>query len=277
MDGREMGLRATPARGDAAGVKRILVTNDDGIDAPGLFRLKQALDQVGEATVIAPDREWTASGHAKTMHKPLRINEVELPDGSLAYASNGGPADCVAVAVLGFLPQPPDLVFSGINLGANVGHDLTYSGTVAAAIQGTISGIPSIAVSLDTYEPGDFRYAGRCAAYLAQQVFTHGLPPSVLLNVNVPDLLPTEIAGVEITKLGRRLYRDELIRRQDPRGQDYYWIGGERPTGIAEEEGTDIWALAHNYVSVTPVHLDITDYDFIQELRGWKMLAPSGE
>ena len=255
-------------------MKKILITNDDGIGAPGLFHLKKALDDVGEVVVIAPDREWTASGHAKTMDKPLRITEVTLPDESGAYISNGAPSDCVALAVLGFLPQLPDLVVSGINLGANVGHDVTYSGTVAAAIEGTISGIPSMAASLDTYEGGDFRYAGQYVAYLARQVLAHGLPPSVLLNVNVPNVSPEKIAGLEITRLGRRLYRDELIERQDPRGQAYYWIGGERPTGFAEDKGTDIWALANNYVSVTPIHLDMTDYRFIDELRSWKMSPP---
>ncbi len=249
----------------------ILVSNDDGINAPGLFHLKQALDDVGEVTVIAPDREWTHSGHAKTMHKPLRVNELRLPDGSLAYASNGSPADCIALAVLGFLPQLPDLVVAGINLGANVGHDITYSGTLAAAIEGTISGMPSLAASLDTYEDGDFRYAARFVAYLAQQALAHGLPPNVLLNVNVPSLPGEEIAGIEITRLGRRLYRDELIRRQDPRGQNYYWIGGERPSGYAEDEGTDIWALARNDISITPIHLDMTEYEFIEELRSWEI------
>lgn len=249
----------------------ILVSNDDGINAPGLFHLKQALDYVGEVTVIAPDREWTASGHAKTMHKPLRINELRLPDGSLAYVSNGSPADCVALAVLGFLPQLPDLVVSGINLGANVGHDITYSGTLAAAIQGTISGIPSLAASLDTYEDGDFKYAARFVAYLAQQVLAHGLPPNVLLNVNVPSLPGEEVAGIEITRLGRRLYHDELIKRRDPRGQNYYWIGGDRPSGYAEDEGTDIWALARNRISITPIHLDMTEHEFIEELRSWEI------
>jgi len=252
----------------------ILVSNDDGINSPGLFHLKQALDTVGEVTVMAPDREWTASGHAKTMHKPLRISEVKLPDGSPAYVSNGAPSDCITLAVLGILPQLPDLVVSGINLGANVGHDITYSGTVAAAIQGTISGIPSLAASLDTYEDGDFRYAARFVASLAQQVLVHGLPPNILLNANVPSVPPGDIAGVEITKLGRRLYRDELIRRQDPRGQDYYWIGGERPSGFDDDEGTDIWALARKRISITAIHLDMTDYQFIEELRGWKITPP---
>ncbi len=252
----------------------ILVSNDDGINAPGLMHLKQALDDVGEVTIIVPDREWTASGHAKTMHKPLRINEVPLPDGSLAYISNGSPSDCVALAVLGFLPRLPDLVVSGINLGANVGHDITYSATISAAIEGTISGIPSLAASLDTFENGDFQYPARFVAYLAEQALAHGLPSNVLLNVNVPSVPGEEIAGIEITRLGRRLYLDELIERQDPRGQSYYWIGGEWPTGFAEDEGTDIWALARKCISITPIHLDMTDYDFIEELRTWEIAIP---
>ena len=259
----------------------ILVTNDDGINSPGLFYLKRALDDVGEVMVIAPDRQWTASGHAKTMHKPLRVNEVELPDGSSAYVSNGAPSDCVVLAVLGLLPEVPNLVVSGINLGANLGHDITYSGTIAAAIEGTISGLPSIAASLDStpsigesltpYDGDNFRYAAQFVARLAQQMLAHGLPPKVFLNVNVPDVPPDEITGVEITRLGRRVYRDELIKRQDPRGQSYYWIAGERRSGFAENEGTDIWALAHKRISITPIDLDMTEYELIEELRRWEI------
>jgi 5'-nucleotidase len=249
----------------------ILVSNDDGIGGPGLLPLKQGLHQVGEVTVIAPDRQWTASGHAKTMHKPLRIKEVTLADGTLAYASSGAPSDCVAMAILGFLSSLPDLVVSGINLGANVGQDITYSGTLAAAFEGTVSGIPSIAASLDTSEEGDFTYAARFVAGLAREVLARGLPKNVLLNVNVPDVPQEEIAGVEITRLGKRLYRDELIRRKDPRGRDYYWIGGPRPTGDAGEEGTDFWALASNRVSITPLWLDMTNHNYIEELKSWKL------
>jgi 5'-nucleotidase len=249
----------------------ILVSNDDGISGPGLVPLRQALERVAEVTVIVPDRQWTASGHAKTMHKPLRIQEITLADGGRAYSSSGAPSDCVALAVLGFLPEPPDLVVSGINLGANVGHDITYSGTLAAAFEGTISGIPSIAASLDTYEDGDFRPAAEFVAGLAREVLARGLPKSVLLNVNIPNVPRDEITGVEITRLGRRLYRDRLIKRQDPRGRDYYWIGGERPTGDADEEGTDIWALASRCVSVTAIHLDMTDYSFLKELETWHL------
>jgi 5'-nucleotidase len=250
----------------------ILVSNDDGITGPGLLPLKDALGAVGEVTVIVPDRQRSTSGHAKTMHKPLRIQKTNLTDGSSAYSSTGAPSDCVALAVLGFLPTIPDLVISGINLGANVGHDITYSGTLAAAFEGTISGIPSIAASLDTYEDGDFTYAARFVARLAREVLTRGLPRNVLLNVNVPNVPRREIAGVEITRLGKRLYHDELIRRKDPRGRDYYWIGGERPSGRADDEGTDIWALASNCVSITPIQLDMTEYGFAEDLRVWDVV-----
>jgi 5'-nucleotidase len=203
------------------------------------------------------------------MHKPMRVEEISLSDGSSAYSSSGSPADCIALAVLGFLPRLPDLVVSGINLGANVGHDITYSGTLAAAFEGTVSDIPSIAASLDSYEGGDFTYGAHFVARLARQVLAHGLPKNVLLNVNFPNAQEEEIAGVEITKLGRRLYRDELVRRKDPRGRNYYWIGGDRPTGDPSIEGTDIWALASNRVSITPLHLNMTDYGFIEELKAW--------
>jgi 5'-nucleotidase len=249
----------------------ILVSNDDGISAPALLPLKQALDHIGKVTVVAPDRQWTASGHAKTMHKPLRIEEVRLADGALAYACSGAPSDCVAMAVLGLLPRLPDLVVSGINPGANVGQDITYSGTLAAAFEGTVSGIPSIAASLDTYGDADFTYATRFVAGLAREVLARGLPDKVLLNVNLPHVPEEEIAGVEITRLGKRLYRDELIRREDPRGRPYYWIGGPRPTGNAGEEGTDFWALASNRVSITPLRLDMTDQSFIEVLKSWKI------
>jgi 5'-nucleotidase len=250
----------------------ILVSNDDGIGGPGLLPLKQALDHLAEVTVIAPDRQWSASGHAKTMHKPLRIQQIAMADGSHAYSTSGAPSDCVALAVLGFLPKLPDLVVSGINLGANVGHDITYSGTLAAAFEGTLSGIPSIAASLDTYDDaGDFTYAADFAARLASEVISRGLPKGVLLNVNVPHIPREQIVGVEITRLGSRLYRDELVRRQDPRGRDYYWIGGERPTGDAGEQGTDIWALAAKRVSITPIHLDMTDQNFMEELKTWNL------
>lgn len=250
----------------------ILVTNDDGVDALGLFALQKALREVGEVTIFAPDHNWSAAGHTKTMHKPLRVSQTTLPDGTTAYTSTGAPSDCVALVILGLLDHQPDVVVSGINQGANVGHDITYSGTVAAAMEAVIFGIPAISVSLDSYESEDFAYAAQFTARLVKHVLERGLPPNTFLNVNVPAVPQHKIAGVKITRLGKRVYSDKLVERQDPRGRNYYWIGGEPPSGVPEE-GTDIWALANNYVSVTPLHLDMTDYHMIEELRRWGLEA----
>jgi 5'-nucleotidase len=252
-------------------VTYILITNDDGVDAPGLLALKIALDQVGEVVVFAPDHNWSVAGHTRIMHKPLRVSHVKLHDGTMAYTTTGTPSDCVALGVLGILPHKPNLVVSGINEGANVGQDLTYSGTVSAAMEGVINGIPSMAVSLDTYQDdGDFNYAAQFASRLASTILEKGLPPGTLLNVNVPNVPLAEICGAQITRLGKRVYRDVLIERQDPQGRNYYWIGGEPPTGVIEE-GTDIWALAHNCVSITPLHLDMTEYRLLEEMQRWKI------
>jgi 5'-nucleotidase len=177
----------------------------------------------------------------------------------------------VALALLGILPERPDLVVSGINHGPNLGHDVTYSGTVAGAMEAVIFGLPAVAVSLDTYAPADYTLAGQVAARAVGQVLARGLPPGVFLNVNVPCLPDRcgEIEGVRITRLGRREYRDVLVERQDPRGRPYYWIGGDLPTG-AQDEGTDIWAVAHGYASITPIHLDMTAYELLAELERWE-------
>jgi 5'-nucleotidase len=248
----------------------ILLTNDDGIHHPGLLALKDALAAVGELLILAPDHNWSAAGHTKTMHKPLRVEAVTLPDGTPAHATSGAPSDCVALVVLGILDsRQPDLVVSGINQGANVGQDITYSGTVAAAMEGVISGIPSIAVSLDSYDAQDFTYAAQVGASVARLVLQHGLPPHTLLNVNVPARPAEQIAGVRVTRLGRRVYRDVLVERQDPRGRPYYWIGGEPPGGAVDEEGTDIWALARGFVSITPLQMDMTEYKLLGEIENW--------
>jgi 5'-nucleotidase len=250
----------------------ILVTNDDGVFAPGLLALAQALRQLNgvEVSVLAPDRNWSASGHVKTLHRPLRVREVELDDGSRALTSDGAPSDCVALAMLGLLEKPVDLVVSGINAHANLGHDVTYSGTVTAAMEAVISGVPGIAVSLDNpYEEGhraDYRPAAEIARRVVAWVLEHGLPQGVLLNVNVPLGNLEAIKGVKVTRMGLRVYRDRLIKRLDPSGRPYYWIGGEAPTGIPED-GTDIGALAQGYVSVTPLQLDLTAYAAMKALQ----------
>ena len=249
----------------------ILLTNDDGVNSPGLLALKQAVAAVGQVVVFAPDHNWSAAGHGKTMHKPLRVLETTLADGDAALATNGGPADCVALAALGVIPRQPDLVISGINPGANMAQDMTYSGTVAAALEARISGIPAIAISLGkrTRDVADFRCAAHFAALLARKVLQTG-QTDLLLNVNVPAVPCSEIAGVEITRLGRRIYRDVLVEREDPRGQKYYWIGGEPPTGVIED-GTDFAALAASRISVTPLQLDLTAHHALDELRNWHL------
>jgi 5'-nucleotidase len=248
----------------------ILVTNDDGIHAAGLLALNQALQKVGDTTIVAPTHNWSASGHVKTMHKPLRVSETRLSDGTPAFSSSGAPSDCVGLAFLGIVERPIDMVVAGINRGPNLGHDVTYSGTVTAAMEGAIAGVPSIAVSMDNYEDTDYTFAAQVAARLVQQVAQHGLPPGTLLNVNVPDVPASEVAGIMVTRLGPRIYYDELIRRLDPKGQPYYWIGGDAPGGVPEE-GSDLWALAHKYVSVAPLQLDLTDYALMEQVRGWEL------
>lgn len=251
----------------------ILVTNDDGIAAPGLLALAQAMRSLGEVTVLAPERNWSASGHVKTLDRPLRVREVTLADGSLAFASDGAPSDCVALVLLGLLPKPVDLVVSGINPNANLGHDVTYSGTVTAAMEAAIGGLPGIAVSLDRPEDlregVDYLPAANVARKVAAQVLRHGLPEGVFLSVNVPYLPENQLKGFAVTRQGMRVYRDSLERRLDPRGRPYYWIGGESPTGV-EEDGTDIGMLAKGYVSITPLHLDLTAHHAIEKLKSWE-------
>jgi len=250
----------------------ILVTNDDGVYAPGLLALATAMRGIGRVTVFAPDRNWSASGHVKTLHRPLRVKAVQLADGTPAYATDGAPSDCVALALLGYLPDPVDLVISGINPNANLGHDVTYSGTVTAAMEAAIWELPGIAVSLDLPEdrPAEVDYgpAAETACQVAEKVLERGLPKGVLLNVNVPYRPDGAIRGLRITRQGLRVYRDSLVRREDPRGQPYYWIGGEAPTGVPED-GTDFGALDQGYASITPLQLDLTAYRAMETLQAW--------
>lgn len=251
----------------------ILVTNDDGVNAPGLLALSQAMRELGRVTILAPDHNWSASGHVKTLERPLRVKDAILADGTLAMASDGAPSDCVALALLGLLPEPVDLVISGINSGPNLGHDLTYSGTVTAAMEAAIWGVPAVAVSLDTPEmlEGALNYdpAARIAQKVAQNVIKNGLERGTLLSINVPYLPFEQIRGIQVTRQGLRIYRDALVRREDPRGRPYYWIGGDAPSGVPEE-GTDFGALKNGYVSVTPVHMDLTAHHLLDSIRAWE-------
>jgi 5'-nucleotidase len=251
---------------------RILVTNDDGIHALGLLALRAALLRLGEVVAIAPDRPRSACGHAVTLHKPLRLTPVELPGGT-GYASNGTPSDCVALGVGEQVGPAPDLVVAGINAGPNLGWDLTYSGTVAAAMEAAICGLPSIAISVTSYTATDFAQAAEFAAYLSQVVIQHGLPQDTFLNVNVPALPASEIKGVAVTHQGRLIYENRIERRTDPRGGDYYWFSGDR-VDHRGQPGSDIEAVAKNRISVTPVHLDLTDHTMLARLRVWDLTWP---
>ena len=251
----------------------ILVTNDDGVTAPGLLALAQAMRSLGKVSILAPDRNWSGGGHVKTLDRPLRIKEVTLADGSAALASDGAPSDCVALALLGFLPEKVDLVVSGINPMANLGHDVTYSGTVTAAMEAVIGGVAAMAVSLNTDDNHlralDYGPAAEYARQIAGTIRRHHLPAGILLNVNIPYLPLDQIKGMQITRQGLRVYRDRLDQRVDPRGRAYFWIGGEAPTGIPEK-GTDFGALSQGYVSITPLQLDLTAYPALHLLGNWK-------
>ncbi len=252
--------------------KHILVTNDDGVLAPGLMALVQEIRKLGKVSVLAPDHNWSAAGHVKTIDRALRVKEFQLADGTIAYASDGAPSDCVALATLGYFKESIDLVVSGINTGANLGHDVTYSGTVTAAMEAVIAGIPGIAVSLEIPEGFtgeiDFGPAAHAAGHVVRHALGNGLPSEILMNVNVPYLRDEEIRGFRLTRQGLRVYHSRLDERVDPRGRPYYWIGGDAPTGVAER-GTDIGALAEGFVSVTPLHLDLTAYRALTELNTW--------
>lgn len=248
----------------------ILVTNDDGVLAPGLLALAAAMKPLGEVTILAPDRNWSGSGHVKTLHRPLRVRETTLGDGTPALMSDSAPSDCVALAMLGRVPKV-DLVVSGINSYGNLGHDVTYSGTVTAAMEAVIAGVPGFAFSLaadDTTVERDYGPAALYAQRIVRTAIEKGLTPDMLLNVNVPCIPADLIQGIRVTRQGLRVYRDRLDERIDPRGVPYYWIGGEYPTGVPDE-GTDFGALQDGYVSVMPLQLDLTNYRLAQQMAAW--------
>ncbi len=254
--------------------KEILVTNDDGVLAPGLLALAQEMRKLGNVTILAPDRNWSGGGHVKTLDRALRVREFRLEDGSQAFASDGAPSDCVSLALLGYFKKTFDLVVSGINVGANLGHDVTYSGTVTAAMEAVIAGVPGVAVSLEVPEGHmvgqiDFSPAAHAASVAVQNVFEHGLPSEILLNVNVPFLKADELKGFRITRQGLRVYHSRLDERIDPRGRPYYWIGGDAPTGLPEA-GSDVGALSEGYISVTPLQLDLTAYRALSDVSTWQ-------
>lgn len=244
---------------------RILVTNDDGIDSPGLTALAEALKAIGEVWVVAPDRERTAVAHAVTLHKPLRLHRLA----SRTFSVNGTPVDCVNLALLKVMPKPPAIVVSGINKGVNLGDDVLYSGTVSAAMEGTILGIPSIAVSQEGRETFRFPVAADYAARIVRQVLAQGLPDETLLNVNVPNRALRAIKGVRVTCLSRRRFHNPIIEKLDPHGRKYYWIAGTR-VSWSRSKNADHEALEQGRVSVTPIHLDCTNYAVLDHFRAWE-------
>ncbi len=243
----------------------ILVTNDDGIQAPGIELLANALDDCGEVWVYAPDRQQSAVGHGVSLHRPLRVGQYR----ERWFMVDGTPTDCVMLAVRDLLPRRPALVVSGINPGANLGDDVTYSGTVAGAFEGMLQGAPALAVSDVSYVPKHMQTAGRVATMLARRLLEEGLPPDTTLNVNVPDLPYEDLQGVAFTRMGRRHYEDDIITRQDPRGGYYYWIGGV-PSHV-EEDGTDFAAIEAGKVSITPLQRDLTNHHALETLTGQEL------
>jgi 5'-nucleotidase len=248
----------------------ILITNDDGVSAPGLLALAQAMRPFGQVSIVAPDHDWSGYSHTKHFKRPLRIEEVILADGTRALATDGSPADCVALAAMGLLDSPIDIVLAGINSAANVGYDLSYSGTVAAVKEAMIWRLPGIALSLDVQRKPNPNYnlAATVACQVMQTAIDVDLPNDICLNVNVPNIPTQRFQGLQLTRTGHRVYRDKLEIRTDPRGNSYYWIGGDVPTGIPQE-GTDIGALALGYASITPLKLDYTDTRKMPELVEW--------
>ncbi len=244
----------------------ILLTNDDGVRAEGLKRLRRAVSSLGRVVVVAPERQQSGASHALTLSNPLRINPVEKD----VFAVDGTPTDCVLLAMRGLLTERPSLLVAGMNHGPNLGDDVTYSGTVAAAFEGTLLGIPSIAISVSSWEKCRFDAGEQFATTIARIVLERGLPEGTLLNVNVPSIPPEEVKGVKVTKLGKRVYRDAVVKKTDPRGRAYYWIGGQPPIWCSGEE-TDFDAVEQGMVSVTPLQLDLTDYKSIHTVRTWEL------
>lgn len=246
---------------------RILLTNDDGIYSAGLKALCDALMDEHEVVVVAPDRERSAAGHSLTLHRPLRVKEITKG----WFSADGTPTDCVHLALNGLLPEPlPQLVVAGINMGGNLGDDITYSGTVAAAIEGTLQGLPSIAVSLVSQGPFEFGPSAEFTARLVRKVAACALPEDTLLNVNIPDLPVERMRGVRITRQGKSIYGEAIVEKVDPRGQKYFWVGSGKTEWVRRGD-TDLDAVHEGEISITPLHLDMTNEKAYQELVKWSL------
>ncbi|QEK12188.1 5'/3'-nucleotidase SurE [Crassaminicella thermophila] len=250
---------------------KILITNDDGIYAEGIYKLACSLKRMGNIYVVAPDRQRSATGHAITMHEPLRAEKIKFFDKDFdAWAVSGTPTDCVKLAIEALVKEKIDIVFSGINKGPNLGTDVLYSGTVSAAIEGAILGYPAVAVSLADFKNVNYDVAAEFCCIVADIISKNPLPPDTLLNINIPNCKKENIKGVDVTTLGVRKYKNSFIERIDPRGQSYYWLGGE----VIDEknnEGTDIYSIKNNCISITPIHFDLTKFDLIEQVKKWNI------
>lgn len=243
---------------------RILISNDDGVHAPGLLLLAKAMEKLADVTVVAPDRNRSGVSNSLTLTNPLRV--VTASNGF--YSVNGTPTDCVHLAVTGLLKETPDIVLSGINEGSNLSDDVLYSGTVAAATEGRFLGLPSIAISLAGPRCEHYDTAAHIAKILVEQLRQTPLTTNTILNVNVPDMPLTELRGIQVTRLGTRHIAEPTVKSEDPRGRKIYWVG---PPGIEQDAGpgTDFYAVNAGYVSVTPLQVDFTDYKLLDELSSW--------
>lgn len=251
-----------------SGKAAILVTNDDGVYSPGIIALFNAMKELGRVYIVAPDREQSAVSHTLTLHRPIKAEEIR----EHVYAVNGTPTDCVVIGVNKILPEKPYLIVSGINRGGNVGDDITYSGTVSAAVEGTIMGIQSFAVSVVGEKNFHFETAAHYSLKIAKMILEKSLPPDTLLNVNLPNVKKEHIEGIQFTRQGKRVYDNGIQETYDPKGKKHFWIGGGTPYWEPGED-TDMQAIQKGYVSITPIHLDLTNYNALESLkRTWSPL-----
>ncbi len=251
-------------------ILKILVSNDDGIDARGIYELATALQEIGDVTVIAPRTEQSAVGHAITMKIPLRITEYYRNGDFFGYAIDGTPADCIKIGIRNILKSVPDLVVSGINHGSNTAINIIYSGTVSAAREAAIMDVPAIAMSITSHQPDYFDYAKNLIQKLANVVAEKGLQRGTLLNVNVPNLPSEKIKGALVTTQGKSKWDDIYEERKDPYGRNYYWLTGTL-TETDKDLGTDQFAIKNDYASVTPIHFDLTDYETFEKIKNWNL------
>ncbi|MFZ5568938.1 MAG: 5'/3'-nucleotidase SurE [Thermodesulfobacteriota bacterium] len=248
----------------------ILVTNDDGIFAKGLWALQEALMDICRVTVIAPDRERSAVGHGITLHEPIRADRIRLNDRHWGYAVSGTPADCIKLGLLELLEEKPAIVVSGINPGANLGVNVNYSGTVAAAKEAALYGIPAMAVSISNSKPNYYEEVAGFAKRLAETILRNGLPVGTFLNVNCPDMPVKDTSGVRVSRQNTRFFQERIEKKMDPRNRPYYWQGCDGKPDLSDPD-IDSDALCGNYISITPIKCDMTDYDMLENLRGWKI------